>query len=136
MGSALGEDVEVNVADRVCGQGFTYQVQVGFGAEERSSAQAIRVDFEARTDWRQSALNDRAQDIVDYAAVDKAISSLVSGREWRLIEAIAEAVARLICTEFPVDQVSVTVTKWPVDMPHCDAVSVRCSRTPADYVNP
>ena len=125
----------MDVADRVRGHGFSYQVHVGFGAEERSSAQAIRVDFEARTDWRQSAVDDRAQDIVDYAAVDQAIDSLVSSRQWRLIEAIAEAIARLICTEFPVDQVSVTVTKRPSDMPHCDAVSVRCSRTPADYVN-
>ena len=127
---------EAIVADHVCGHGFKYDCRVGFGADERSQPQTIVVDFDARTDWRASGLADRAHTIVDYAEVDRAISALLSGREWRLIEAIAEAVARLICTGFPVDQVQVTVTKRPVDMPHCEGVSVRCSRTPADYVAP
>ena len=120
--------------DWVSGHGMTYEARVGFGAEERSEPQPIRVDFDARTDWRVSGRNDRAQSIVDYAVVDQAIRAVVSGREWRLIEAIAESVAEIICTGFPVDQVEVKVTKCPLDMPHCDGVSVRCSRTPADYV--
>jgi len=122
------------VADHVCGHGFKYECRVGFGVDERSQPQTIVVDFDARTDWRASGLADRAHSIVDYAEVDGAISALVCGREWRLIEAMAEAIARLICTGFPVDQVQVKVTKRPLDMPHCDGVSVVCSRTPADYV--
>ena len=122
------------MSDRVSGHGFVYQVHVGFGVEERSQPQAIRIDFDARTDWRASAQSDRAQEIVDYAAVDKAIAALLTDRQWRLIEAIAEAVAREICTGFPVFQVRVRVTKRPADMAHCDGVSVECSRTPADYV--
>ena len=120
--------------DWVSGHGMTYQARVGFGAEERSEPQPIRVDFDARTDWRASGRKDRAQSIVDYAVVDQAIRTAVDGREWRLIEAIAESVAEVICTGFPVDQVDVKVTKRPTDMPHCDGVSVRCSRTPADFV--
>ncbi len=122
------------MADRVCGHGFSYQTHVGFGDEERAQLQTVVVDFEARTDWRASAKADRAVGIVDYAAVDTAIKALLAGRRWRLIEAISEAVAQLICTRFPVDQVLVKVTKQPADMPHCAAVSVSCSRTPADYI--
>ena len=124
------------MADRVSGHGFRYQCHVGFSAEERATPQTIRVDFEARTDWRQSGIDDRAHDIVDYAEVDRALHDLLTGREWRLIEAMAEAVAKQICTAFPVDQVQVTITKQPADMAHCDAVSVSCSRTPADYFSP
>ena len=123
------------MADHVSGHGFQYDCRVGFSVEERSLPQAITVDFSARTDWRASGLADRAHSIVNYAEVDRAIFALVTGQEWRLIEAIAENVARLICTGFPVDQVQVTVTKKPADMPHCDSVSVTCSRTPADYVS-
>lgn len=122
------------MADRVSGHGFKYEALVGFEANERSHPQTIAIDFEARTNWRKSGLDDRAHEIVDYAAVDRALRVLISGREWRLIEAIAESVAGLICTQFPVDQVTVSVTKRPADMPHCEGVSVRCSRTPADYV--
>ncbi len=122
------------MADRVSGHGFRYECRVGFGESERAEAQSIRVDFEARTDWRKSAMADHAYSIVDYAEVDRRLSALVTGRSWRLIEAIAEAIAENICLEFPVDQVRVTITKQPADMPHCDGVSVSCSRTPADYV--
>jgi len=107
---------------------------VGFSEAERSVPQPILVDFDARTDWRLSAKEDRAHQLVNYAEVDRALAHLVNSRSWRLIEAIAEAVAKEICTGFPVDQVRVTVTKRPVDMPHCEGVSVSCSRTPADYL--
>ena len=122
------------MADRVSGHGFRYQCKVGFSVEERSSLQTIRVDFDARTDWRRSALEDKAHQIVDYAQLDRAIHSLLTSREWRLIESMAEAVAKTICAGFPVDQVRVTITKQPQDMAHCDGVSVSCSRTPADYL--
>ena len=122
------------MADRVSGHGLKYEARVGFSEEERSEPQIIGVDFEVRTSWRSSAIEDRAQQIVDYAEVDRRIREVVGSREWRLIEAIAEAVAQVICVEFPVDQTRVTVTKMPMDMPHCDGVSVSCSRTPADFV--
>ena len=122
------------LADRVSGHGFQYECKVGFSDEERLTPQSIVVDFDVRTDWRASAVEDRALQIVDYAEVDIALRGLLSGRSWRLIEAIAEAVAKTICTQFPVDQVRVTVTKKPSDMPHCAGVSVSCSRTPADYL--
>jgi len=123
------------VADRVSGHGLRYDCRVGFSAEERSQPQQIRVDFDARTDWRESGRTDRPVQFVDYARVDSAIGTVIRGREWRLIEAIAEAVSHTICRDFPVDQVRVTVTKYPSDMPHCDGVSVSCSRTPADFVD-
>ncbi len=123
------------MADRVSGHGFRYQCKMGFSEEERSVPQPIVVDFDARTDWRRSAKEDRAHHLVDYAEVDRALSLLLMGRSWRLIETIAEASAKEICTKFPVDQVRVTVTKRPIDMPHCEGVSVSCSRTPADYLS-
>ena len=123
------------MSDRVSGHGFRYDCKVGFGEQERAVPQPIVVDFEARTDWRKSAIEDRAHQLVDYAEVDRALKKLLTGRSWRLIEAMAEAAAEEICTGFPVEQVRVTVTKKPLDMPHCDGVSVSCSRTPADYLN-
>jgi FolB domain-containing protein len=123
------------VADRVSGHGLRYQCCVGFSSEERSEPQTVCIDFDARTDWRESGRADRPIEIVDYAKVDKAIGKHLASREWRLIEAIAESAARIICVGFPVDQVRVTVTKYPSDMPHCSGVSVSCSRTPADFID-
>ena len=123
------------MADRVSGHGLRYQCRVGFNVEERKLPQTVCIDFDARTDWQESARADQPINMVDYAKVDQAIAEHLTSREWRLIEAIAESVARIICVDFPVDQVRVTVTKYPVDMPHCDGVSVSCSRTPADFID-
>ena len=92
------------MADRVSGHGFRYDCKVGFDEDERAILQPIQVDFEVRTDWRSSAQADRASNIVNYAEVDRQLSALLTGRSWRLIEAIAEAAAREICLGFPVDQ--------------------------------
>lgn len=119
--------------DRVHGRGFSYDCRIGFHAYERHIRQRVSVDFEAQTDWRESALRDRARDLVDYYEINKAIQELVDGREWRLIEALAEDIARLICARFPVSGVRVRVDKLPFDMPNVGGVAVECWRTPADF---
>ncbi len=122
------------MADRVCGHGLSYDLHVGFGEAERSKPQPIKVDFEARTDWRASAIADRSNPVVDYAVIDRRLKEVLQAQSWRLIESVAERISEVICTEFRVEQVTVRVTKRPADMPHCDGVSVQCSRTPADFV--
>lgn len=123
----------VSRADRVYGRGFTYDCRVGFHEYERHIRQRISVDFEAETDWRECARRDRARDLVDYYEVNQAIQALVDSRQWRLIEAVAEDIARLICLRFPVTRVRVRVDKLPFDMPNVGGVSVECWRTPADF---
>ena len=121
--------------DRVHGVGFAYECHLGFALEERRVAQRVLVDLEAWTDWRRPARRDEPTDdrVVDYAKVNDAIRELVATREWRLAEAMAEGVARLLCLRFPVERVRVKVTKLPFDMPSASAVAVECWRAPADY---
>lgn len=120
-------------ADRVHGVGFSYDCRVGFHEYERHIRQRVSVDFEAETDWQDSARRDRARDLVNYYLINRAIQELVDGREWRLIEAMAQDIARLICTRFPVSRVRVRVDKLPFDMPNVRGVGVECWRTPADF---
>ena len=91
------------------------------------------IDFEAETDWREAARADRAKDLVDYYEANLAIQRLVVGKEYRLIEALAEDVARVLLTEFPVDRVRVKVTKSPFDMPNVGNVAVECWRDRAHF---
>ncbi len=121
------------MTDRVHGTGFTYDCRVGFHEYERHIRQRVSVDFEAETDWQDCARRDRARDLVDYYEINKAIQALVDGRQWRLIEAMAEDIARLICTRFPVSRVRVRVNKLPFDMPNVGSVGVECWRTPTDF---
>ena len=123
----------MDTRDTVSGHGFEYSCRIGFHEFERHIEQRLRIDFEAQTDWRDQAKADRAHNLVDYYEINRAIGSLIAGREWRLVEAVAESVAELLCTRFPVSGVHVRVTKQPFDMPNCDSVSVACTRTRADF---
>lgn len=119
--------------DRVHGTGFSYDVRVGFHEYERHIRQRVVVDWEAETDWAEAARADRARGIIDYHEANLAIEALVHQREYRLIEALAEDVARLLCAKFPVEGVRVKVTKAPFDMPNVRSVAVECWRKPADF---
>ena len=118
--------------DRVLGTAFSYDVRIGFHEYERHIRQRIVIDFEADTDWREAARTDRARGIVDYYEANLKIAELIQGKEYRLIEAVAEEVAGLLIREFPIQRVRVRVTKAPFDMPNVGSVAVECIRARAD----
>jgi dihydroneopterin aldolase len=119
--------------DRVLGTAFSYDVRIGFHEYERHIRQRIVIDFEADTDWREAARTDRARGIVDYYEANLKIAELIQGKEYRLIEAVAEEVAGLLIREFPIQRVRVRVTKAPFDMPNVGSVAVECIRARADF---
>ena len=119
--------------DLVSGISFSFDCRVGFHDYERQIRQRVFVDFEAETDWRRNGTLDDPRGIVDYYKVNRRIGEVLAEREYKLIEAVAEDVARVICTEFPVQRVRVRVRKTPFDMPNVQAVAVECSRTPEDF---
>lgn len=119
--------------DRVHGVGFSYDCRIGFHEYERHIRQRVVVDFEAETDWRPSAQRDRAVDLVDYYEANLAIAELVEAKEYRLIEALAEDVAHMLCVRFPIRRVRVKVTKSPFDMPNVQCVAVECWRSREDF---
>jgi len=120
--------------DRVHGTGFTYDCRIGFHEYERHIRQRVVIDFEVETVWREQARADRAKDLVDYYEANLAISRMVSAKEYKLIEALAEDVAELLIRTFAqVERARVKVTKAPFDMPNVGSVAVECWRTRAEF---
>ncbi|GDX83185.1 hypothetical protein LBMAG42_49960 [Deltaproteobacteria bacterium] len=119
--------------DRVHGNGFSYDVRIGFHEYERHIRQRIVIDWEAETTWREAAKADRPRGIVDYYEANLKIGKMIEAKEYRLIEAVAEEVAHLLVSEFPVDRVRVKVTKAPFDMPNVGSVAVECWRSREDF---
>ena len=124
---------EVPLNDRVLGYSFSFDCRIGFRDYERQIRQRVLVDFEAETDWRRNGTQDDPIGIVDYYEINRRIGEVMAEREYKLIEAVAEDVARLICTEFPVVRVRVRVQKTPFDMPNVEAVAVECVREPRHF---
>jgi dihydroneopterin aldolase len=98
--------------------------------EERREGQ--RFFFDVLLDvGEEAALSDRIEDAVDYRDVAAAVREVSDGRAYRLLEALAAAVADALLERFPVARVEVRVRKPdvrldpPVEWPAVSVVRER-----------
>ncbi len=71
---------------------------IGVNEEERRNKQDVVINLAILTDLRKAGKSDRFEDAVDYRALKKRIVAMVEDSHYYLVEALAEAVAR-ICLE-------------------------------------
>lgn len=84
---------------------------VGIYDWERRIRQTIVLDIEMQTDISAAAASDDIQDTLNYKAVAKRLIAFVQASEYQLVEALAEACARIILDEFDVSRVRLTLNK-------------------------
>jgi dihydroneopterin aldolase len=83
--------------------------------EERRRGQPFWFDVELEVGDRGA--DDELAHAVDYTKVAAAIRELSDGREFRLLEALATAVADDLVARFPVERAVVRVRKRPAGLP-------------------
>ncbi len=81
----------------------------GVGEDERATGQDFLFDVELAVGERGSS--DRLEDAVDYVDVARAVREVSDGRSYRLLEALAGAVADELQRRFWPERVVVHVTK-------------------------
>jgi dihydroneopterin aldolase len=80
--------------------------------EERDRPQPFAVDIVAWVDMTEAQQSDDLADTVDYGALAQAASDIVSGRSYRLLEALAgRLAAALLIVDARLEAVEVTVRK-------------------------
>jgi dihydroneopterin aldolase len=77
--------------------------------EERRDGQTFLYDV--RLEVGDGALSDRIEDTVDYRQVADCVRAVAEGRQFTLIEALADAVAAALMERFDVQRVRVRVRK-------------------------
>lgn len=100
--------------------------RVGVPDEERANPQRLLVTVEMGVDTASAAESDDITKTVDYFQVSNRIKELGQGREWRLIETLAEDIARLVLEYGLVDRAQVEVSKFI--LPDTRRVAVRIVR--------
>ncbi|MHB1777682.1 MAG: dihydroneopterin aldolase [Acidimicrobiales bacterium] len=86
--------------------------------EERQRRQPFEVDLDVWADLSAASASDRLEDTVDYGAVAAATESVVASRSFRLLEALAGEVARVVlASDDRVLGVAVTVRKLRPPLP-------------------
>ncbi len=84
---------------------------IGVWEWEQRIKQNLIIDLELGTDNRNPAATDNLEDAVSYKDVAIRVSEFVSGSSHKLIETVAENVANIILTEFPISWCRVKVSK-------------------------
>lgn len=105
------------MSDRITLRGMRFLGRHGVTLEERMEPQPIEVDVELRVDLARSEASDELADTVDYSAVYGEVAAIVEGQSFRLLEALAGAIARAVLGGHPVREVEIRVRKPKAPLP-------------------
>jgi dihydroneopterin aldolase len=117
--------------DKIFLKELTTETVIGIFDWEREVKQTIAIDLEMSADIRRAARTDSIEDTLNYKAVAKRLLAFVQESRYQLVETLAEEVARLVLTEFPVEWVKVTLHK-PGAIRHSRDVGVMIERSRQD----
>ncbi len=98
--------------------------------EEQSRAQPFEVDLRLETDLDAAAASDRLEDTVDYGPLTEAVARTVELESYRLLERLADRIARVCISLDGVQSVEVSVRKLRPPVPvQVASVGVTLRRT-------
>jgi dihydroneopterin aldolase len=105
------------MTDRILLSGVELFAHGGVTEEERRVGQRYRLDVELRLPLSAAAASDNLSETVSYAEVHDLSVSAIRERPFNLIESAAERVASVLLERFPVEGVTIRLTKLapPVD---------------------
>jgi 7,8-dihydroneopterin aldolase/epimerase/oxygenase len=105
------------MTDRIVIHEMRFRGRHGVLERERTEDRPFAVDVELALDLRPAGVSDDLAKTVDYGAVFEACRDIVETRSFRLIEALAEAIAAELITGFAATDVTIRVRKLepPID---------------------
>lgn len=100
--------------------------RVGVPDAERAAPQRLLLDIQLHLDFRAAAATDDLTKTINYFAVTQRLLQFGENREWKLIEKLAEDIAKTILTEFQPSHIRVEVKKFII--PETKYISVAIER--------
>lgn len=116
--------------DKIGISGIGFYGYHGVREEEQTLGQRFEVDVECVLDLRPAGRSDELTLTVDYADVVKRVTAIGQTRRFRLLEALAEAIAAELLANYPLEAVRVRVVKSSPPVPDFrGAVAVEIHRS-------
>ncbi len=103
--------------DRILLEGLEFHGHHGVFAEEARDGQRFVIDLALQVDCRRAGETDALADTVDYGQLYLGIKAIVEGPPFKLIEALAEAIAQCALNDARVNEVRVKVRKPQAPLP-------------------
>lgn len=97
--------------DAILLEGVQIPAALGVTAAERRMRRPVLLDLVLERDLGPAGRSDRIGDTIDYGAIYAVVEEVASGREHRLVEALAERIAAALLARFAFVAVTVTVRK-------------------------
>lgn len=91
--------------------GIQVPAALGVTAAERSQRRPVLLDLEVHSDLRRAGRSDRIRDTLHYRHVFQVVEDVAANQEHKLVEALAERIARAVLAKFDASGVTVTVRK-------------------------
>lgn len=114
--------------DKVIIRGLKTSCIIGDYEWERKRPQKIILDLEMEADLSLACANDAlSPEVLDYNKLAKEVLQYVEKSSYQLIETLAEAVAELALKKFPIQAITVRLTK-PSAIKAADAAIVEITR--------
>jgi len=97
--------------DKVFIENLTVETVIGIYDWEREIRQAVSLDLEMDFDIVAAAASDRIEDTLDYKAVSKRLIQFIEQSQFQLVETLAERCAAIVLAEFPVQRLTLKLSK-------------------------
>lgn len=103
------------------------EVLIGIHKRERHVPQTVSIDLDIGLPGEAVFASDRVADTIDYEQVALKIAALGASGHFRLVETLAERIARLLLDEFKAPWVKVSAAKIGI-LPNAKFVGVSIAR--------
>ena len=99
------------MVDRIFIDNLRLKCRVGATDEERKVLQEVLVNISLTVGLGRAGASDNLDDTIDYRDAMERISQFVAGREFKLLESLAEGIAALALKNAGVERVTVQARK-------------------------
>jgi dihydroneopterin aldolase len=99
------------VKDVILLQGIQVPAALGVTAAERRSRRPVLLDLEVEGDLRSAGRSDRIGDTLHYKRIFEVVEDVAGNHEHKLVEALADRIARAVLGKFDAEAVTVSVRK-------------------------
>lgn len=121
--------------DKIIIKGIEVFAYHGAFKEENTLGQRFTIDIEMSKDIKKACVNDTLEDTVHYGFVHDDVVALTKNNKFKLIEKLAEEIAKMIITKYGVEELKVTIEKPNAPINGIFRyVAVEITRSAKDYV--
>ncbi len=120
------------MSDTILLEGIQIPAALGVTAAERRMRRPVTLDLEVARDLRDAGRSDRIRRTIHYKRIFEVVEDVASNQEHKLVEALADRIARAVLGKFDADAVTVTVRKPTPIAGVLKYAGVRITRTRED----